>query len=108
MAEIRVLVAEDTTLVRRLLIQQLAREKDLVVVGEAVNGREAVELALHPRALAAALGPWSEPVPVVFHGGTLSSPLYGTMVKEALGGDRFLVREPSGEAVDGALRLAMS
>ncbi len=69
--------------------------------------REAGELALHPRALAATLGPWQGAVDVVFHGGTLSSPLYAGMVREALG-EGFHVREPVGEAVDGALRMAMA
>ncbi len=47
--KITVLVAEDTTLVRRLLVQQLAREEDIQIVGEAENGREAVEQALRSR-----------------------------------------------------------
>lgn len=47
--KITVLVAEDTTLVRRLLVQQLAREADIQVVGEAQDGREAVDQALRTR-----------------------------------------------------------
>jgi hypothetical protein len=46
--------------------------------------REAGELALHPRALARVLGPWTAPVSVVYHGGVLSSPLYARLVTEAL------------------------
>jgi DNA-binding NarL/FixJ family response regulator len=48
--KIRILVAEDTTLIRQLLSQQLARETDFNLVGEAENGQEAVRLAfdLHP------------------------------------------------------------
>lgn len=46
MPTIRILVADDTTLVRRLLAGQLAREPGFEVVGEAQDGRQAVELAL--------------------------------------------------------------
>ncbi|HEU4754049.1 MAG TPA: response regulator [Armatimonadota bacterium] len=49
MARTQVLVAEDTTLLRKLLIQQLARETDIEVIGEAAHGREAVDLALRLR-----------------------------------------------------------
>ena len=45
MPRIRVLIADDTTLVRRLLAHQLTTESDFEVVGEAENGREAVEMA---------------------------------------------------------------
>ncbi|MDX1932573.1 MAG: response regulator transcription factor [Capsulimonadales bacterium] len=47
---IRVVVAEDTTLVRRLLVFQLGRESDIRVVGEAENGKTAVEIVTetHP------------------------------------------------------------
>lgn len=71
--------------------------------------REAGELALHPRALAAVLGPWTAPVSVVFHGGVLSSPLYARLVTEALAGgaQEFRVRPPVADAVTGALALAM-
>jgi len=50
MPDIRLLVAEDSTLVRGLLAQHLEREEDFCVVGVARNGREAVDLAakLHP------------------------------------------------------------
>lgn len=41
---IRVLVAEDTATTRRLLVDLLRSEDDLEVVGEARNGKEAVEL----------------------------------------------------------------
>lgn len=45
MPNIRILVADDTTLVRRLLAAQLAREPGFDVVGEAEDGRQAVEMA---------------------------------------------------------------
>ena len=71
--------------------------------------REAGELALHPRALAGVLDPWSEPISVVLYGGTSASPLYTGMVEEALaGGPReFRVRPPVSDAVAGALSMAM-
>jgi DNA-binding NarL/FixJ family response regulator len=42
---IRTLIADDTKLLRRLLASQLARESDIEIVGEAEDGRQAVELA---------------------------------------------------------------
>jgi two-component system NarL family response regulator len=42
---IRVVIAEDHRMVRELLAALLAREADVAVVGEAANGREAIELA---------------------------------------------------------------
>jgi DNA-binding NarL/FixJ family response regulator len=44
MPTIKVLVADDTTLFRRLIARDLAREADIAVVGEAEDGRQAVEL----------------------------------------------------------------
>lgn len=44
-----VLVAEDVALVRCLLVEQIARCEDLRVVGQAEDGREAVEMALSLR-----------------------------------------------------------
>jgi DNA-binding NarL/FixJ family response regulator len=46
MPPVKILVADDTTLVRRLLAQHLSMESDLEVVAEAENGREAVEMAV--------------------------------------------------------------
>jgi DNA-binding NarL/FixJ family response regulator len=45
MPGIKDLVADDTTLIRRLLVSQLSRESDLDLVGEAEDGRQAVECA---------------------------------------------------------------
>ena len=42
---IRVVIAEDHRMVRELLSALLARESNLAIVGEASNGREAVEMA---------------------------------------------------------------
>ncbi len=71
--------------------------------------REAGELALHPRALAGVLDPWSGPISVVLYGGTSASALYTGMVEEALaaGPREFRVRLPVADAVAGALSMAM-
>lgn len=45
MSTIKLLIAEDSTLVRRLLAHQLGQEPDFAVVGEASDGREAVAMA---------------------------------------------------------------
>jgi DNA-binding NarL/FixJ family response regulator len=45
MSRIRILIADDEKLFTRLLLRRLAQEPDLEVVGEASNGKEAVELA---------------------------------------------------------------
>src|SRR5690348_8447092 len=47
---VRILIADDHQLIRRGLIAALADRPDWTVVGEAANGREAVELVrqLHP------------------------------------------------------------
>ncbi|MCX6361315.1 MAG: response regulator transcription factor [Armatimonadetes bacterium] len=45
MEVIQIIVAEDATLIRRLIVNMLAREPGFEVVGEAENGREAVEVA---------------------------------------------------------------
>lgn len=46
MSSIRILLADDQTLIRRLLARRLAQETDLQIVGEAEDGRQAVEMAL--------------------------------------------------------------
>jgi two-component system, chemotaxis family, protein-glutamate methylesterase/glutaminase len=50
MTRIRVLVVEDSLTVRKRIVQVLAADAELEVVGEATDGREAIELcgALHP------------------------------------------------------------
>ncbi|MGV3722728.1 MAG: response regulator [Actinomycetota bacterium] len=49
MPSINILVADDETMLRRLLVLRLSNEKDFRVVGEAENGKEAIELALRLR-----------------------------------------------------------
>lgn len=44
-----ILIADDTLLLRSLLVAQLTQEEDLQVVGEAGDGREAVEMAIRLR-----------------------------------------------------------
>ena len=50
MAAIRILIADDHTVVRQSLARLLDEEPDLEVIGEAINGRDAVEQVqeLHP------------------------------------------------------------
>jgi DNA-binding NarL/FixJ family response regulator len=45
MPSINILVADDETMLRRLLVLRLSNEKDFRVVGEAENGKQAIELA---------------------------------------------------------------
>jgi len=77
------------------------------VAGKIV-GREARELASHAIALAHRLEPWSGPVPVVFHGGTLQAEIYATAVTRALDDAEtpFEVRPGVADAVAGALSYA--
>lgn len=49
MANIRILIADDATLIRHLLATELANEPEFEVAGQACDGREAVELALRLR-----------------------------------------------------------
>lgn len=42
---IRILIADDHTLIRTVLAKALAEEPDLSVVGEAIDGHHAIELA---------------------------------------------------------------
>ena len=43
MAKIRVLVADDSLVVRRVVTEELAAQPDIEVVGAAINGKSAVE-----------------------------------------------------------------
>lgn len=67
---------------------------------------QALEAALHVRALAGRLGPWEAAVPTVFHGGVLGRPSYAHLVEAALPGGDFAVRPPAADAVSGALAYA--
>ena len=85
-----------------------AAEGDVVAL-EVVR-REAAALALHAVALARRLAPWSGAVPVVFHGGVLSThDFYADLVRGALegSGQDFDVRPAVADAVAGALSYAM-
>ena len=42
---VKILIADDHHVVRRGLLFSLKTQKDIEVVGEAVNGKEAVEMA---------------------------------------------------------------
>lgn len=45
-AKVRVLIVDDSTFFRKRIREQLERNAEVAVIGEAVNGREAVELAM--------------------------------------------------------------
>jgi DNA-binding NarL/FixJ family response regulator len=47
---IRIVIADDHPILREGLRKLLEAEHDFTVAGEACNGREAVEIARHPRA----------------------------------------------------------
>lgn len=49
MSATRVLIVEDETMMRRLLARRIATETDLEVVGEAADGKQAVDMALELR-----------------------------------------------------------
>jgi len=49
MPAIQILIADDETMLRRLLVRRLSGEADFRVVGEAENGKQAVEQALKHR-----------------------------------------------------------
>jgi DNA-binding NarL/FixJ family response regulator len=49
MSRIKLLIVDDSTLLRRLLAYQLSCDADFEVVGDAADGREAIELALELR-----------------------------------------------------------
>ena len=49
MNPIRIVIADDTRLLRQLLARQLAQEADFEVIGEAADGREAVDITCRLR-----------------------------------------------------------
>jgi glucosamine kinase len=77
-------------------------------VAAEIVAHEASQVAHHAVALARRLGPWTGPVPVVYHGGVLSTPFYADAVTAALSeqDEAFAVREPATDAVHGALSYA--
>ena len=83
-----------------------ATEGDALALG--VVEHHSRELARHVTALANRLGPWSEDVPVVFHGGVLSSGLYARLVEQNLppGVHRYRIQPARADAVHGALAYA--
>jgi len=96
--------AEIAALARKVLE---AAEAGDPVAGEIV-ATQAMEAALHVRALATRLGPWPGRVPTVFHGGVLGRPSYAEQVEAALTTytPGFEVRAPAADAVSGALSRA--
>lgn len=81
-----------------------AEDGDAVAVALVDEG--AREIAGHAQALAARLGPWPGPVPVVFHGGVLGMPLVASRVRARLEAEGFQIRPGVADAVAGALRFA--
>lgn len=79
-------------------------------VADAVLAGAADGLARHVEALLARLGPWSAPVPVVFHGGVLGGPRVAGRVEARLARSATpVVRRPAvADAVTGAVRHALS
>lgn len=88
------------------LVADLARSGD--DVASDILGTAARDLAAHVAALAARLGPWAEPPPVVFFGGMFQADGFAERVERALGeaGLEVEVREPEEGAVGGAVRIA--
>jgi len=83
-----------------------AEEGDAVALQ--VVEREARELACHAVALARRLEPWPGPIPIVFHGGALSTPFYAEVVSGALEEfeHAFAPRPSAADAVHGAISYA--
>jgi N-acetylglucosamine kinase-like BadF-type ATPase len=83
-----------------------AEQGDAVALG--LVEREARELACHAVALARRLEPWTEPIPVVFHGGVLATPFYAGVVSAAMEEfeHHFVAREGIADAVVGAVGRA--
>lgn len=70
----------------------------------------AADLARHAEALLARLGPWSGPVPVVFHGGLLGHPAYARRVELILASlaPALVRRAGAADAVTGAVYRALA
>ncbi len=87
-------------------VLRLAEEGDEVAMELARSS--AAALAEHAAALLKRLGPWSRPVPVVFHGGVARDPLFGEYLRVALDSlDAGLeTREGLADAVAGAVQFA--
>lgn len=86
----------------------------LAEAGDSVAARildtAADDLARHVTALVDRLGPWSAPVPVVFHGGALREPSLAARVEDRLSyaPARIALQEAAADAVTGAVRMALA
>jgi glucosamine kinase len=87
-------------------VLRLAEEGDEVAV--ALARASATELAEHAAALVKRLGPWTGPIPVVFHGGVARDTVFGGFLRTALAAvDLGLEpREGLADAVAGAVQFA--
>lgn len=77
-------------------------------VAREIVAAAAGDLARHVVALVERLGPWSPPVPVVFHGGALSEAALARRVEERLRSSPIATtrRDPAADAVAGAVQHA--
>jgi glucosamine kinase len=98
----------DVAALAPLVLRQGAQAGD-EVAGRIVD-EAAAELTLHAETLLGRLGPWSAPVPVVFHGGLLGEAVMAAAVMERLraGPVAVLRRPPAADAVTGAVRHAVA
>lgn len=89
------------------LVFRQAASGDGVAAG--IVDHAVTELARHVKALIDRLGPWSAPVPVVFHGGVFREPALAESVESRLGAGAVSVvrREAAADAVTGAVRVAL-
>ena len=82
-----------------------AVDGDSVAVALVVAASET--LVAHAAALMKRLGPWSEEVPVVLHGGLATTPTVANAISSRLEGVRGTkISAPATDAVTGALRIA--
>jgi glucosamine kinase len=99
----------DKAKVAALATHVIAAAEEGDTVARDLLRHEAADLAVHAEALADRLSPWPGEVPVVFHGGVLSAPLYARLVTgemKRLHTFDFQVRPAADDAVAGALMYA--
>jgi glucosamine kinase len=88
-------------------VLRLAEEGDAVALRIARGA--AADLAAHARALVQRLGPWSGPIPVVFHGGVARDPFFEACLSDAIRqlGLGVVPHEAMADAVAGAVQIAV-
>lgn len=90
------------------VVVRLAEAGDIVAAR--ILDTAADDLARHVTALVHRLGPWSAPVPVVFHGGALREPTMADRVEDRLRSApvRITRQEAAADALTGAVRMALT